>query len=216
MKRAPSSDPRASQLTLFEAEPLRPVAPLSLDTGFRDSQRTQLDETSWVEHVRGWVSRNELLLEMLETRPTWEQRKRWMFTKLVEEPRLTAEYPVLADAPIPMLQQMAALLSQRYHTPYDKAWLNLYRTHADSTSWHADRLPARLERSVVPVVSLGATRRFLIRHRAGGPSSSFLVHGGDLIVMGGRCQRDWVHCVPKQSRMTGARISVNFGSSSYL
>jgi len=66
---------------------------------------------------------------------------------------------------------------------------------------------------IVPVLSLGATRRFLIRPREGGPTTEFLVQGGDLVVMGGRCQQDWVHGVPKTPGTREARISVNFQSS---
>ena len=64
----------------------------------------------------------------------------------------------------------------------------------------------------MPVLSLGATRRFLLKPREGGRSIVLVPAGGDLIVMGGRCQRDWQHCVPKQTSPTGARISVNYSS----
>jgi alkylated DNA repair dioxygenase AlkB len=64
----------------------------------------------------------------------------------------------------------------------------------------------------VPVLSLGATRRFLIRPESGGPSTVFTPASGDLIVMGGRCQRDWRHCVPKQKSPAGPRSSLNFNS----
>jgi alkylated DNA repair dioxygenase AlkB len=97
--------------------------------------------------------------------------------------------------------------------PYDGLWLNLYRDHRDSTSWHADKLSCRRDVCVVPVLSLGASRQFLIRPRTGGRALAFTPSSGDLIVMGGRCQRDWVHSVPKQARSAGARISVNFQST---
>ena len=60
------------------------------------------------------------------------------------------------------------------------------------------------------MLSLGATRRFQIRPTAGGPSTTGVAHGGDLVVMGGRCQHDFRHCVPKQTQAAGARISLNF------
>jgi len=60
------------------------------------------------------------------------------------------------------------------------------------------------------VLSLGAARRFLIRPADGGKSLSLTAAAGDLIVMGGRSQRDWRHCVPKQSTPSGPRISINF------
>jgi alkylated DNA repair dioxygenase AlkB len=91
--------------------------------------------------------------------------------------------------------------------------MNLYRNHDDSTGWHRDRFSCRRPLCIVPVLSLGATRRFQIKPRAGGASLSVTPRSGDLIVMGGRCQEDWVHCVPKSAELAGARISVNFQSS---
>jgi len=90
--------------------------------------------------------------------------------------------------------------------------MNWYRDERDSTSWHADRPAHRAPTAIVPVLSLGAPRRFLVRPTGGGPSTVFTPAGGDLIIMQGRCQRDWQHCVPKQKAPAGARMSLNFSS----
>ncbi|HTV20891.1 MAG TPA: alpha-ketoglutarate-dependent dioxygenase AlkB [Polyangiaceae bacterium] len=177
----------------------------------RGPRRTALDASSWVEHVPGWFGECAELMALLAQSAGWEQRRRWMYDKMVDEPRLTAEYRVLAEAPL-QLQQIGERLSAEYAVPYDRAWLNLYRDHDDSTSWHADK-PCQREHCIVPVLSLGETRRFLIRPMAGGRSTTFVVQSGDLIVMGGRCQRDWVHSVPKEKERAGPRISINFASA---
>jgi alkylated DNA repair dioxygenase AlkB len=187
------------------------VGGLTWDEGFGTAHRVALDGHSWVEHVPGWLGGSEELFEQLRAGADWAQRDRWMIDKRVIEPRLTAEYPRLADAP-EALRDIAGALSRRYGRTYDGLWVNLYRDHRDSTAWHADRLPSRLRESVVPVLSLGSPRRFLIRPREGGASVRFTPAAGDLIVMGGRAQRDWVHMVPKQARPSGPRISVNFKS----
>ncbi len=176
-----------------------------------ERSRIMLDATSWVEHVPSWAPDEDALLSVLLNVAGWEQRQRWMYDKMVVEPRLTAEYPVLAKTPVSSLRAMGERLSSEYGVVYDRAWLNLYRDHNDSTAWHADKL-GRREECVVPVLSLGETRRFLMRPIAGGRSLTFLVKGGDLLVMGGSCQRDWVHCVPKENGPAEARISVNFAS----
>jgi alkylated DNA repair dioxygenase AlkB len=183
------------------------------DATFRGVRRVALDPTSWVEHVAGWLSQNEVLFEELVRVAEWEQRSRWMYTKQVEEPRLTAEFHDLARAPSAMVRRIGSALSAHYGVAYDSAWLNLYRDHRDSTSWHADKPPSRSEQAIVPVLSLGETRRFVIRPKGGGRTTSFTVRGGDLIVMGGRCQRDFEHAVPKELKPAGTRVSVNFGSS---
>ncbi len=97
-----------------------------------------------------------------------------------------------------MLRTIAATLSTHYDVQYDRLWMNLYRDHHDGTGWHADRPANKRDTAIVPVLSLGATRRFLIRPAGGGPKTVLTPAGGDLVVMGGRCQRDWVHCVPGQ------------------
>lgn len=143
---------------------------------------------------------------------TWEQRSRWMYTRTVTEPRLTAEYPDIAESPQPMLHELADGLSAQYGTRFRRLWMNWYRDHNDGTGWHADRLAKTQAEAIIPVLSLGATRKFLIRPAAGGPSTTIIAHGGDLIVMGGRCQRDYQHSVPKQKSSTGARVSLNFST----
>lgn len=181
-----------------------------VDADFTAATRIQLDETSWIEHVPGWLQGSgHLFRELVETAP-WEQRDRWMFARKFVEPRLTAEYPDITVAPQPLLHTVAAALTSHYGVDYRSLWINLYRTNRDSTGWHGDLIGKVEEESTVPVLSLGATRRFLIRPVAGGRSVSLKVAAGDLVVMGGRSQRDWRHSVPKQATPAGARISVNF------
>ena len=184
-------------------------------TLFGERPRIDLDETSWVEVRRAWMSAGDAdeLFAHLEGVAPWEQRTRWMFQQRVLEPRLTAEYLDLVAAGSPVLLRAAAALAAQYGVRYDGAWLNLYRSGDDSTSWHGDRFTCKRPDCIVPVLSLGATRRFLLRPAAGGPSTSLTVAHGDLVVMGGRCQRDWRHAVPKLPRVREPRISVNFTST---
>ncbi|MFD9735209.1 alpha-ketoglutarate-dependent dioxygenase AlkB [Umezawaea sp. NPDC059074] len=198
-----SPDP-AGQHDLFdELEP-------AVDTAFGTTRRIQLDDTSWVDHVPGWMQGSGHLFDQLLNEAPWEQRYRMMFGRRFQEPRNTAEYPDIADAPLELLHTVAGALSDQFGVPYRKIWMNLYRTNRDSTGWHGDLIGKVQETSTVPVLSLGATRRFLIRPADGGKSVSLTLASGDLVVMGGRAQRDWRHSVPKQSTPAGPRISVNF------
>ena len=86
-------------------------------------------------------------------------------------------------------------------------WLNWYTGGDDAVAWHADRIGRAREDPPVAIISLGSTRRFLIRPKGGGPSTTFTPAGGDLLVMGGACQHRWEHSVPR-SRNGGPRISV--------
>jgi alkylated DNA repair dioxygenase AlkB len=184
--------------------------PVAVDKTFSAATRIQLDDTSWVDHVQGWLAGDAELMEALMEQADWEQRSRWMYTRTVAEPRLTAEYPVIAEAPQPVLRYLTEALSAHYRRPYARLWMNWYRDNADGTGWHADRPANQQDEAVIPVLSLGATRRFLIRPDGGGPSTTIVTHGGDLVVMGGRCQKDYQHSVPKQRQPAGTRLSLNF------
>ncbi len=182
------------------------------DATFATRVRTPLDATSWIELVPGWLANPDALFaELLDALP-WEQRERYMYTGMVTEPRLTAELDGFADAPTPLLAEAAQILSTHYGVRYDGLWCNLYRDGRDSTAWHGDRISCQREDCIVPVLTLGSSRRFLVKPREGGPSLVLRPQAGDLVVMGGRCQRDFVHSVPKTAEPCGARISLNFMS----
>jgi len=186
---------------------------LAIDAAFRTARRTILDEHSWIEIVPGWLSGSRTLFDRLRSAVPWKQHYRTVFEQRFLEPRLTAEYRDLRAVPHEMLIEITSALSRHYKVAYDSLWLNLYRDGRDSTGWHRDRFSCRRPDCVVPVLTLGAQRRFLIKPRDGGPSIAFTPRSGDLIVMGGRCQQDWVHGVPKAVDILGTRISVNVQSS---
>jgi alkylated DNA repair dioxygenase AlkB len=196
--------PPGRQGDLFED-----LAP-AVDAGFATAERIELDETSWIEYVPRWLQGSASLFDELMATATWEQRDRYMYGRRVAEPRLTAEYADIDVAPQRLLPAITEALSEHYGVAYRYVWINLYRTHRDSTSWHGDPIAKVQETSTVPVLSLGAARRFLIRPAEGGRSVSLAAASGDLIVMGGRAQRDWRHSVPKQATPAGPRMSINF------
>jgi alkylated DNA repair dioxygenase AlkB len=185
---------------------------ISVDGTFGTATRTPLDARSWVEVVPAWLVGADSVFERLATAVPWKEHYRRLFERTFLEPRLTAEYGDVRDAPEPVAA-MAGVLSAHYDVRYDSVWLNLYRDGRDSTGWHRDRFSCRRPECIVPVLSLGATRRFLLKPRLGGSAIGFSPRSGDLIVMGGRCQQEWVHSVPKTPGTQEARISVNFQSS---
>lgn len=101
------------QPSLFDA------GEVAVDEAFPAARRIWLDEAAWIEHVPGWLSGNGELLTSPRATVPGVGRERWMFTRMIAEPRLTAEYPVLADAPQPPLRAIAAALSAHYGVPYD-------------------------------------------------------------------------------------------------
>jgi hypothetical protein len=146
----------------------------------------------------------------------WEQ-KRGVFGRL--QPRLTASY---GDAGItycysgtenparPWTETLLDLKArvEAVHGAYNFCLLNLYRSGRDSVGWHADDEPGM--GNVIGSLSLGATRRFCIRHNATGETRTFLVGHGTLIIMAGTMQRYWRHSVPKTNERVGERINLTF------
>ncbi|MGF6645807.1 alpha-ketoglutarate-dependent dioxygenase AlkB [Paraburkholderia sp. GAS82] len=183
---------------------------------FTSARRQALDAHTWIEVVPGWMSGSRALLDRLVTSVAWEQRDRRMFKQVFREPRLTGEYRDVRDAPESVLLDACRALSEHYAIRYDGLWMNFYRDGQDSTSWHRDTISRHRSETIVPVLTLGATRRFLIKPRAGGQSLVFRPTSGDLIVMGGRAQTDWVHSVPKEPDVAERRISINFQSSAQV
>jgi alkylated DNA repair dioxygenase AlkB len=197
-----------TQIDLFDTRET-----LGVDATFGTANRTRLDAHSWIEVVPGWMSGAGLLLDALTRSVPWKQRDRRLFEQTFTEPRLTAEYRDYRHVPHPFVIEATRALSSHYDVVYDSLWLNLYRDGRDSTGWHRDRFSCRKPECIVPVLTLGAARRFLIKPRAGGRSVAFTPRSGDLIVMGGRCQSDWLHGVPKMPGILEPRISINFQSS---
>jgi alkylated DNA repair dioxygenase AlkB len=136
----------------------------------------------------------------------WAHHMRRMYDQVVDEPRLTTrEWP---DPP-PAVGRLDAALSHRYGLGIHVVSANLYRDGNDSVAWHGDRIGRLRDETVVAILSLGATRRFLLRPKGGGSSVRLTPNAGDLLVMGGTCQRTWEHSIPKCAS-AGPRISVMF------
>jgi alkylated DNA repair dioxygenase AlkB len=104
---------------------------------------------------------------------------------------------------------MAEALSGWYGVAFTQVGANLYRDGMDSVAWHGDRVARDLEESTVALVSLGTPRPFKLRPKGGGKSIGFVPDRGDLLVMGGSCQRTWDHAIPKV-KSVGPRMSVQF------
>lgn len=184
------------------------------DPGYAGLRRLRLDARSWVDYCPGWLAGADVAFEDLAGAAHWQQRTVTMWDNEVLEPRLTAGWAVDgSDAP-PLLRLLCRILSARYAVTFDQVWVNLYRDGRDSVAWHGDRNRKVMTRPLVATVSLGARRRFLLRRRGTSAATHLLEPGfGDLVVMGGACQAEWEHAVPKTARPVGARMAVTIRHS---
>jgi alkylated DNA repair dioxygenase AlkB len=185
-------------------------------------RRTALAGGAWVDLRHGWLTGSGAVFGRLVRTVPWRAEKRQMYDKVVAVPRLLCFYGEDAPLPDPVLTAARQALNAHYGPelgePFRTAGLCLYRDGRDSVAWHGDTIGrGRTEDTMVAIVSLGTPRPLLLRPvkgagEVGGGSRPmrFEVGHGDLLVMGGSCQRTWEHAVPKTSQPVGPRISVQF------
>ncbi|MFD5158574.1 alpha-ketoglutarate-dependent dioxygenase AlkB [Streptomyces hawaiiensis] len=178
--------------------------------------RTHLGFGAWLDVLPGWLSGSDELFEQLAAEVPWRAERRKMYDNVVDVPRLLAFYGVDDRLPHPVLDDARDALSAHYGEelgePFTTAGLCYYRDGRDSVAWHGDRIGrGAREDTMVAILSVGAPRDLLLRPVGGGVDTVRRPLGhGDLIVMGGSCQRTWEHAIPKSARATEPRISIQF------
>jgi alkylated DNA repair dioxygenase AlkB len=178
-------------------------------------RRTILAHGAWIDVRPGWITGAGALLGRLLTATPWRAEKRRMYDRMVDVPRLLCFYGEGAALPDPALSAFRQALNAQYAAelgePFRTAGLCLYRDGRDSVAWHGDTIGrGRTTDTMVAIVSVGAPRALLLRPRGGGPALRHDLGHGDLLVMGGSCQRTWQHAIPKTARAAGPRISIQF------
>jgi len=178
-------------------------------------RRATLAGGAWVDLRPGWLHGSAAVFARLLDAVPWRAERRKMYDKVVDVPRLLCFYDQQQPLPDPMLTQALRSLNAHYRAElgeeFRTAGLCLYRDGRDSVAWHGDRFGrGQNQDTMVAILSLGTPRALTLRPRGGGPSIRYELGSGDLLVMGGSCQRTWDHAIPKAARVTGPRISVQF------
>ncbi|MFC6154253.1 alpha-ketoglutarate-dependent dioxygenase AlkB [Nocardioides yefusunii] len=207
------------QSTLFASDATTP-APLRPDRTWLSSG-TEHQSAAWVDVQRGWLGDPDGVFATMAEEVPWHAERRQMYERLVHVPRLLHTYGIGATLPHPALTEAMSALNEHYlpelGEPFVTAGCCFYRDGQDSVAWHGDTVGrGRTHDTMIAIVSLGDPRRLALRPREGvvpadgvGGSLSLTLGHGDLVVMGGSCQRTWEHAVPKQAQ-AGPRISVQF------
>jgi alkylated DNA repair dioxygenase AlkB len=182
-------------------------------------ERTWLDEGSWVDVVRGWVEGAESLYDTLVAEVTWSRSRLFRYERWVEQNYEAASYRLAEPLPDPVLRDATRALRARYKVGFDGFSLIRYRDQRSSMAFHRDTDLRWLDDTVIALLVLGARRPFLLRPRANRHAHGLPAKGathdlapghGDLVVMGGRCQQGWEHCVPAVDHPLGGRVSVQW------
>ena len=182
-------------------------------------ERLALDETSWVDVGRGWLTGADQLFESLLAEVPWRTSRLFRYDHWVEERRLGAFWRPGSPLPHPALAAVHRSLQHRYRVQLDGFGLIQYRDGDDGQAFHRDTDMRWLDDTVIAVLTLGARRPWLLRPRSSrhslaegrGATHDLAPGPGDLLVMGGRCQADWEHSVPYlPGRTPGVRISLQW------
>lgn len=184
--------------------------------------RIDLSAGSWVDVHRRWLPEDqadELFRALCEGLP-WRSSRLYRYDHYVEENRLSTMWRVGDPAPHPDLVEVHRKVRNLTGKPFGGPAFNWYRDGGDGQAFHRDRDLRWCEDTVVAILTLGATRPWLLRPRANrnrvddaggnGAVHDLAPASGDLLVMGGRCQADWEHSVPPIRRHVEGRVSVQW------
>jgi alkylated DNA repair dioxygenase AlkB len=171
--------------------------------------RVDLGQGAWVDVGRGWFGGADEVMARLQAEVDWRHHRRWMYERMVDEPRLSRWYRADELLPDEALAAFRVAAGRRYRVRFGAVALNYYRDGRDSVAAHTDRELRHVHDTLVAILTFGAERPFLLRPVGGGRSVDLRPASGDLLVMGGTCQETFDHAVPKVARGAGSRISAS-------
>ena len=174
-------------------------------------------------HRNVFEAEHDRLFQTFYTEIPWQQQVITLYGRTVASPRLSAwygdpgavyRYSGLQLDPLPwtpVLLEIKQVVTELAATPFNSVLLNLYRDGQDSMGWHSDAEPELGRDPVIASVSLGAVRRFVLRHKKRKEQSIALeLEPGSVLVMGGPLQHHWRHALPKTRQPVGPRINLTF------
>lgn len=179
-------------------------------------ERRWLDEFSFVDIGRGWLRRPDEVYAALAGLEVWQQRSVWRYDHAHADRRLSASWRPSLAGPHPAVLAAHKALRARYGVELRGVTASWYRDGRDSLGAHRDRDLRWCDSTLIAVLSLGASRPWLLMPTGGHggerdvPVVDVAPAAGDLLVMGGRAQADWLHAVPSVPGLAEGRISLQW------
>jgi alkylated DNA repair dioxygenase AlkB len=150
----------------------------------------------------------------------WRQEYTTIMGRRLPIPRLQAwfgeegyDYSGIRNPPAPLpepLLELKSIAESHASMAFNGVLVNLYRNGRDSVSWHADDEPSLGIDPVIASLSLGATRRFHLRHKREDIRIGVDLTHGSCLLMSGPTQHHWLHQLPKSRRVEAPRINLTF------
>jgi hypothetical protein len=174
-------------------------------------ERQHLDASSWVDVARGWLRDPDDVYAALAAGVGWRQAALWRYDHPRLENRLSASCRPTLHGPHPAVLETHKALRRHYGVELSGVGLSFYRDGRDALGAHRDSDLRWCDDTLIAVLTLGAARPWLLRPARGdAPALDVAPRSGDLLVMGGRAQADWLHGVPPVPGLREGRISVQW------
>ena len=185
-------------------------------------KKVDLGQGSWVTYEVDWLSPETAIksFEILHHELNWVERSIIAKGKVVQQPRLmtwAGALPYLYSGQVlepqamhPLLNELGQRLSQEYGLDFNHVVANLYRNGKDRVGFHADDEPELGYEPLIASISLGISRRFVLKHKYKSRKKGFNLKSGSLLVMGGACQHRWYHALPANPQITEPRINLTY------
>lgn len=152
----------------------------------------------------------------------WKPDEAIIYGKRIVTSRMTAWYaedyytytysrvPRTAKLWTPLLASLKEMTENATSQRFNACLLNLYHNGSESLGWHSDDEASLLQGGVIASLSLGAERKFVFKHKQTGEKVELLLETGSLLRMQGSTQLNWLHSLPRMTRVTSPRINLTF------
>ena len=177
-----------------------------------------------IEYISNWITLElaDSLLHGLLNKVDWQTEEITMFGKKIIVPRKIAwfgekdalyHYSGVVHHPLTWLLSLKHIqerLAQEHNIQSNSVLCNLYKDGQDYMGWHQDNEKELGKNPVIASISLGASRKFMFRHKQTKEKHSIILNSGSLLIMKDACQEDWQHSLPKMTSINYPRINLTF------
>lgn len=187
-------------------------------------QTTQLTAHSTVDYIPGFIDPHvaDDLLQQIDGSLSFSRPPIKMYGRTTQLPRsvtwiaddqLSYGYSGISTEPMPwpaFLMPTRFEIETRTGYPFNSVLVNRYQDGNDTVGWHSDDEPELGATPTIASLSLGATRRFLMRDVVARTKYEWNLGHGDLLIMSGSCQLEFEHSVPRAKRVAESRVNLTF------